>query len=415
MRHGKRIFSVIALSVAVSLVVVSTVYHAKADDTPSNSSGTGYAGVEVAAVTGLNATSTGTFNYNAGEEGENISITASDIEGLMRATKALSAQIVALGDAAKDADDETKEAVNNKMVAVTASLNSASITLSTLQDRMSAFEGNYAPATARCYTKFNLNAPSGLTVAPETPWLNSQADANYNASTGIVKAGTVFKQNNIVPAVTLSNGGKVSTTVSKSLPEGNSNPENIDLTKYHYTGQATQTTTYTLSGWYDAASGGTKVYEPSATYTQFTDENTYYAQYSSEVSYNYLYASNYVDSINGKLDPNGIIYRTPTQLYKQFPYNNGWSYDYVIFEGKYTKADLTSENSYNLLYGYYDYQLRRPGTNGRLGVYEGSTHRESAHTITVNWFSGLSSGYTDSRYEISDTSNTVYTLVPRVN
>lgn len=163
MRHNGRILSAAVLASATVLLMGITVYHAKADDvntgtsgsnsqtsqtsaqtssgensnsgtsgtsgtssaggsTNTNTNGTGtligYVDGEADEVSNLSIKSLGTFNYSTGGNGRDILIASSDLKDLESATKALSTQLLFLGDATKIADDAAKAETDAKLAVV---------------------------------------------------------------------------------------------------------------------------------------------------------------------------------------------------------------------------------------------------------------------------------------------------------
>lgn len=154
MKHGNRVLSAVVLGAVAALMISSTVYQARADDIPvppaSGTSGTdagqggtddtgtgdtgntngtggtgaamGYAGAETPEVSRLLVKSLGTFNYEAGKNGSDILIASSDLKDLESATKALSNQLLLLGDVTKIADDMAKSDVELKYATLDQSI-----------------------------------------------------------------------------------------------------------------------------------------------------------------------------------------------------------------------------------------------------------------------------------------------------
>ena len=92
-------------------------------------------------MTGLNTTSTGTFRYDAPGTDEDIEIASGDIKSLETAVKALSRQVVGLGDTAKAADmaldTGAATAIGNASTANTAAINQLKASVDALDNNTS--------------------------------------------------------------------------------------------------------------------------------------------------------------------------------------------------------------------------------------------------------------------------------------
>ena len=146
MTRKSRIFSALAIAAAGALMITTTAYQSRAADGIVGGNyhideGAGYAGNEVASVTGLNTTSTGTFRYDAPGTDEDIEIASGDIKSLETAVKALSRQVVGLGDTAKAADmaldTGAATAIGNASTANTAAINQLKASVDALDNNTS--------------------------------------------------------------------------------------------------------------------------------------------------------------------------------------------------------------------------------------------------------------------------------------
>ena len=140
MTRKSRVFSALAIAAAGALMITTTAYQSRAADDIHIDPGTGYAGSELAAVTGLSTTSSGTFRYDAPGTDEDIEIASGDIKSLETAVKALSQQVVGLGDTAKAADMAIEsgltDAVNTASTNNLAAINELKNTTNTINTKV---------------------------------------------------------------------------------------------------------------------------------------------------------------------------------------------------------------------------------------------------------------------------------------
>lgn len=218
MKHGNRVLSAVVLGAVAALMISSTVYQARADDIPvppaSGTSGTdagqggtddtgtgdtgntgntngtggtgaamGYAGAETPEVSRLLVKSLGTFNYEAGKNGSDILIASSDLKDLESATKALSNQLLLLGDVTKIADDMAKSDVELKYATLNQSIeDNAAGNEEALNTFKSEVNGNFTTVnntiTSNVET-INQTITSNIATVNDTIAANKTAAENY--------------------------------------------------------------------------------------------------------------------------------------------------------------------------------------------------------------------------------------------